>query len=139
MVSARACPDRVTRTPSTTRSRGPATSGEDVVGRGPATVTVCRSRMLLIDPWRANSVWKSYVPAVGNVSETASSPGRPVGSGWTCANVPRSSRVAMRCIHTSWVRVRSVTGDPVSASRRVTTTRVALAGPRVSAGTGSRR
>ena len=34
--------------------------------------------MLLIEPWRANSVWTSYVPADGNVSETASSPGRPV-------------------------------------------------------------
>src|SRR3954470_21039683 len=65
VASARAWPDRVTRTPSTTRSREPATSGDDVAAGGPATVMVCRSRMLLIEPWRGDSVGAVVVAGGG--------------------------------------------------------------------------
>ena len=56
-----------------------------------------------------------YLPGVGKVIWTASCPGCPVGSGWMWAKVPRSARVAMRCIQASWLRVRSSTGAPVSS------------------------
>ena len=64
---------------------------------------------------------------------TASCPGWPVGCGWMWAKVPRSSRVAMRCIQASWLRVRSSTGLPVAVSTTVATSRVGWPG-RTSAG-----
>ena len=70
-----------------------------------------------------------YSPAVGKVRSTASSPGRPVGSGWTWLKVARSVRVAMRCIHASCPRVRSSTGSPVSVSTTETVMRVGDPGP----------
>ena len=61
-----------------------------------------------------------YSPAVGNVAWTVYTPGVPVGSGWMWAKVPRSVRVMIMCIHTWWVRTRSPTRSPVSASRTST-------------------
>lgn len=78
-VSTFASPVSVTRTPSTTCSRGESAGGSWSTCAGSPTTTPCRSTRSVISPRRRNSLWMVYRPEVGKVRSTVNWPGRPAG------------------------------------------------------------
>ena len=65
-------------------------------------------------------MFTTYVPAVGKWSGDLQLAGASGGLGVHVGEGAEVFRVAMRCIHASWLRVRSVDGFPVSASTTMT-------------------